>query len=116
MALLVNQALFMRSFFNIAEQRGLEYFVMEAFDQPWKTSFEGRAAGHWGMYDLDRQPKWSLTGPVQETPAWLSWALGASLFDFNSVQHRNPFFGGSSNGNTTTPGRHSRLASSELKM
>jgi Putative porin len=28
--------------------------------------------------------------------------VGASLFDFNSVQHRNPFFGGSSNGNTTT--------------
>jgi hypothetical protein len=28
--------------------------------------------------------------------------LGASYFDFNSVQHRNPFFGGSSNGNTTT--------------
>ncbi len=31
-----------------------------------------------------------------------SLTLGASLFDFNSVQHRNPFFGGSSNGNTTT--------------
>ena len=28
--------------------------------------------------------------------------LGASLFDFNSVQHRNAFYGGSSNGNTTT--------------
>jgi exo-beta-1,3-glucanase (GH17 family)/cellulose synthase/poly-beta-1,6-N-acetylglucosamine synthase-like glycosyltransferase len=78
----VNQALFMRSFFNIAEQRGLEYFVMEAFDQPWKVSFEGRAAGHWGMYDLDRQQKWPLTGPVQETPGWLGWALGASLAAF----------------------------------
>lgn len=31
-----------------------------------------------------------------------SLTLGASLFDFNSVQHRNTFFGGSSNGNTTT--------------
>jgi hypothetical protein len=78
----VNQALFMRRFFNIAEQRGLEYFVMEAFDQPWKVAFEGRAAGHWGMYDLDRAPKWPLTGPVSETPSWLGWALGASFAAF----------------------------------
>lgn len=28
--------------------------------------------------------------------------VGASYFDFNSVQHRNPFYAGSSNGNTTT--------------
>ncbi len=79
----VNQALFLRKFFNIAQQRGLDYFVMEAFDQPWKTSFEGRAAGYWGMFDLDRQAKWSMTGPVQETPDWAHWAeasvLGAVL-------------------------------------
>jgi len=75
----VNQAEFMRRFFIEAEQRGLDYFVMEAFDQPWKTSFEGRAAGYWGMYDLDRTAKWPLTGPVQEHPGWLGWALGATL-------------------------------------
>jgi exo-beta-1,3-glucanase (GH17 family)/cellulose synthase/poly-beta-1,6-N-acetylglucosamine synthase-like glycosyltransferase len=79
----VNQALFMRKFFNIAQRRGLDYFVMEAFDQPWKTSFEGRAAGYWGMFDLDRHAKWSMTGPVQETPGWFGWAvfsvLGAAL-------------------------------------
>jgi exo-beta-1,3-glucanase (GH17 family)/cellulose synthase/poly-beta-1,6-N-acetylglucosamine synthase-like glycosyltransferase len=75
----VNQALFLRKFFNIAQQRGLDYFVMEAFDQPWKTSFEGRAAGYWGMYDLDRHAKWSMTGPVTEHPNWLGWALGATL-------------------------------------
>lgn len=78
----VNQAEFMRRFFIEAQRRGLNYFVMEAFDQPWKVSFEGRAAGHWGMLDLDRQPKWSLTGPVLETPAWPLWAGGATLFAF----------------------------------
>ncbi len=71
----VNQALFMRKFFNIAQQRGLDYFVMEAFDQPFKTSFEGRAAGYWGMYDLDRHAKWALTGSVLETPNWTEWAI-----------------------------------------
>jgi exo-beta-1,3-glucanase (GH17 family)/cellulose synthase/poly-beta-1,6-N-acetylglucosamine synthase-like glycosyltransferase len=70
----VNQATFLREFFNIAKERNLDYFVMEAFDQPWKTSFEGRAAGYWGMYDLDRNAKWSMTGPVQETPNWAPWA------------------------------------------
>jgi len=78
----VLQARFLRDFFNIAQKQHLDYFVMEAFDQPWKTSFEGRAAGYWGMWSLDRQAKWSLTGPVQQNRAWLAWALGSSLLGF----------------------------------
>ncbi|MCW3475788.1 glycosyltransferase [Limobrevibacterium gyesilva] len=70
----VNQALFLRRFFADAQAHGLDYFVMEAFDQPWKTSFEGRAAGYWGMLDLDRQAKWAMVGPVEETPSWPLWA------------------------------------------
>jgi exo-beta-1,3-glucanase (GH17 family)/cellulose synthase/poly-beta-1,6-N-acetylglucosamine synthase-like glycosyltransferase len=73
----VNQAAFLRGFFNIARQRGLDYFVIEAFDQPWKTSFEGRAAGYWGIMDLDRHAKWAMTGPVVETPTWPGWAGGS---------------------------------------
>jgi exo-beta-1,3-glucanase (GH17 family)/cellulose synthase/poly-beta-1,6-N-acetylglucosamine synthase-like glycosyltransferase len=74
-----NQALFMRQLFVTARQRGLDYFVMEAFDQPWKTSFEGRAAGYWGMMDLDRHAKWPMTGPVVETPNWPLWAIPSVL-------------------------------------
>jgi exo-beta-1,3-glucanase (GH17 family)/cellulose synthase/poly-beta-1,6-N-acetylglucosamine synthase-like glycosyltransferase len=75
----VNQARFLRDFFNIAQKEHLQYFVMEAFDQPWKTSFEGLAAGYWGMFSLDRHAKWSLTGPVQNNPGWLPWAAGSAL-------------------------------------
>jgi exo-beta-1,3-glucanase (GH17 family)/cellulose synthase/poly-beta-1,6-N-acetylglucosamine synthase-like glycosyltransferase len=75
----VNQARFMRDFFNLAAKEHLQYFVMEAFDQPWKTSFEGRAAGYWGMFTLDRHQKWSLTGPVENNPQWVFYALGAAL-------------------------------------
>ncbi|MGO9817409.1 MAG: glycosyltransferase [Acidocella sp.] len=75
----VNQARFLRDFFNLAQQDHIDYFVMEAFDQPWKTSFEGRAAGYWGMFTLDRQAKWSLTGAVENNPNWLEYALGACL-------------------------------------
>ncbi len=78
----VNQAMFLRKFFRIADRENLDYFVMEAFDQPWKASFEGRAAGYWGMMDLDRQEKWPLTGAVQENPGWAGWALGGSLAAF----------------------------------
>jgi exo-beta-1,3-glucanase (GH17 family)/cellulose synthase/poly-beta-1,6-N-acetylglucosamine synthase-like glycosyltransferase len=74
----VNQARFMRSFLNIAAAQNLDYFAFEAFDQPWKTSVEGRAAGYWGMFDLDRHAKWAMTGPVMENPHWLRWALGAA--------------------------------------
>jgi exo-beta-1,3-glucanase (GH17 family)/cellulose synthase/poly-beta-1,6-N-acetylglucosamine synthase-like glycosyltransferase len=69
-----NQAMFMREFFVAAQDRHLNYFVMEAFDQPWKTSFEGRAAGYWGMMDLGRHAKWAMTGKVVENPHWLEWA------------------------------------------
>ena len=75
----INQALFLRRFFVDAQRRGLDYFVMEAFDQPWKTSFEGRAAGYWGLLDLDRRAKWPMSGPVRETPGWQAWAGGSVL-------------------------------------
>jgi exo-beta-1,3-glucanase (GH17 family)/cellulose synthase/poly-beta-1,6-N-acetylglucosamine synthase-like glycosyltransferase len=75
----VNQARFMRDFFNLAQKDHIQYFVMEAFDQPWKTSFEGRAAGYWGMFTMDRAPKWSMTGPVENNPAWVFYALGSIL-------------------------------------
>ncbi len=75
----VNQARFMRDFFNIAQQKHIDYFVMEAFDQPWKTSFEGRAAGYWGMFTMDRHQKWSLTGAVENNPDWIFYAAGSAL-------------------------------------
>ncbi len=78
----VNQARFMRDFLAQARQRHLEYFVMEAFDQPWKTSFEGRAAGYWGMYTLGRHLKWSPIGAVRNHPTWPFYALGAMLLSF----------------------------------
>src|SRR3546814_352836 len=33
----VNQAWFLRTFLNYAEDHGLDYYIMEAFDQPWKA-------------------------------------------------------------------------------
>src|SRR3546814_9423136 len=57
---LVNQATFMREFLNRAKDADLTYYVMEAFDQPWKASEEGAAGSYWGIYNADRQPKFPM--------------------------------------------------------
>lgn len=74
-----NAARFMREFLLEAETRGLDYYVMEAFDQPWKEAGEGRVGAYWGMFDAFRQLKYPLTGPVDEDPAWRVKAIASTL-------------------------------------
>lgn len=71
---LVNQATFMREFLNRAKDADLTYYVMEAFDQPWKASEEGAAGSYWGIYNADRQPKFPMKGSISEAPHWRIWA------------------------------------------
>ncbi len=73
-ASLVNQATFMREFLNRAKDADLTYYVMEAFDQPWKASEEGAAGAYWGIYNADRQPKFPMKGAISEAPQWRIWA------------------------------------------
>lgn len=75
----VNQARFGSQFVVAAQKRNLEYFIVEAFDQPWKIAQEGRPGANWGLYDADRQPKFAWTGPVSERKSWPLWALAAIL-------------------------------------
>jgi exo-beta-1,3-glucanase (GH17 family)/cellulose synthase/poly-beta-1,6-N-acetylglucosamine synthase-like glycosyltransferase len=77
-----NQAVFMRNFLRQANARGLDYFVMEATDQPWKVNEEGHAGAHWGMYDAYRQSKFKFSGQIQRDPNWQAKALVASLSGF----------------------------------
>jgi exo-beta-1,3-glucanase (GH17 family) len=60
------QAQIIRDFIARADAMGIDYSIIEAFDQPWKTS-EGSVGPYWGLFNADRQPKFALTGPV-ETP------------------------------------------------
>ena len=75
---LVNQATFMREFLNRAKDADLTYYVMEAFDQPWKASEEGAAGAYWGIYNADRQPKFPMKGSISEAPQWRLWAAIAA--------------------------------------
>ena len=63
-----NQALFVRRFLQQAHARGLDYYLIEAFDQPWKIATEGRAGAYWGLWDAWRSPKFALDGPVAADP------------------------------------------------
>ncbi|MCB1799379.1 MAG: glycosyltransferase, partial [Gammaproteobacteria bacterium] len=69
-----NQAKFLRRFLAAAERDKLVYYVMEAFDQPWKREIEGDVGSHWGIYDAEREPKFEFTTPVVAVPNWSSLA------------------------------------------
>lgn len=66
---LKNQATFLREFLSTATERGTDYFVLEAFDQIWKTN-EGAVGRYWGIYDAERNPKFPFTAPVTPVPEW----------------------------------------------
>ena len=64
-----NQAKFLREFLAQATSRGTDYFVLEAFDQIWKTD-EGAVGRYWGVYDAARNPKFPFVSPVTAVPEW----------------------------------------------
>jgi exo-beta-1,3-glucanase (GH17 family)/glycosyltransferase involved in cell wall biosynthesis len=72
---LSGQASFIRSWLRIAERDNIDYFLMEAFDQPWKETSEGRVGAYWGVFDAYREPKFSLTGPMRDDSDWWQKAL-----------------------------------------
>jgi glucan 1,3-beta-glucosidase len=65
----VNQAIFIQGFAAFARQRGVDFNVIEAFDQPWKIAHEGTVGGHWGLYDADGRAKVGLDDSVVESHA-----------------------------------------------
>lgn len=57
------QADVIRRFVAEAEHREIDYNLIEAYDQPWKTA-EGRVGPHWGLLTADGRQKFQLTGAV----------------------------------------------------
>lgn len=65
-----NQAKFLRRFIHKAQQEGIVFYVMEAFDQPWKAGIEGSVGGHWGVFDAAREQKFEMRSPIIAIPQW----------------------------------------------
>ena len=72
------QARFVRTFLERVAALDLDYYLMEAVDQPWKRATEGMVGAHWGLLDAARQAKFAFTGPLQEDPFWPRKALISS--------------------------------------
>jgi exo-beta-1,3-glucanase (GH17 family)/cellulose synthase/poly-beta-1,6-N-acetylglucosamine synthase-like glycosyltransferase len=65
-----NEAIFLRRFLARAEQEGYVYYLMEAFDQPWKKQVEGAVGAYWGVFDVERKPKFAFSDPIVQIPQW----------------------------------------------
>ena len=78
-ASLGNEANFLREFLNTARSENIDYYIIEAFDQPWKVILEGTGGAYWGIFDSNRNWKFSLEGKVAPLPGWQLGALVAAI-------------------------------------
>jgi cellulose synthase/poly-beta-1,6-N-acetylglucosamine synthase-like glycosyltransferase len=74
-----NEAIFLRRFLDKARTEGYVYYVMEAFDQPWKADLEGAVGAYWGVYDVNRQPKFEFYKPIIPIKEWRILAIASIL-------------------------------------
>lgn len=72
-------ASFISDFLRLADAKGMDYNLVEAFDQPWKVALEGTVGGAWGLLDELRHPKYDADGRLSELPNWSIYAALASL-------------------------------------
>lgn len=79
-ASLANEAYFIRSFVQLAMEKGYDYYLLEAYDGPWKGGNEGAVGAYWGLFDASGSPKFPFTGMLRSFPEWRGYAVGAALF------------------------------------
>ena len=75
-----NEAYFVRAFVQHAMEKGYDYYIMEAYDQPWKDAAEGSVGRYWGLFDAGGRAKFAFTGLLRNFPEWRGYAsLAAAL-------------------------------------
>jgi exo-beta-1,3-glucanase (GH17 family) len=74
----IEQAAVLRDFISRAEAYGIDYNIIEAFDQPWKTN-EGGVGMYWGMFDASRKAKFAWSGVVHDADHWKLASLAVLL-------------------------------------
>ncbi|MEZ5563943.1 MAG: glycosyltransferase [Gammaproteobacteria bacterium] len=72
-----NEAMFLRRFLANAREQGYVYYLMEAFDQPWKAQSEGSVGAYWGVWDVNREAKFAFKAPIVRIPEWRTLAAVA---------------------------------------
>jgi exo-beta-1,3-glucanase (GH17 family)/cellulose synthase/poly-beta-1,6-N-acetylglucosamine synthase-like glycosyltransferase len=80
-----DQAIYLRTMVNRLNRQGFNYFVIEAYDQPWKASDEGSVGAYWGVFNAARQQKFNFEGPVVAIPQWRVLAVGSVVMALLSL-------------------------------
>jgi exo-beta-1,3-glucanase (GH17 family)/cellulose synthase/poly-beta-1,6-N-acetylglucosamine synthase-like glycosyltransferase len=65
----MEQAKVIRDFAKRAESYGIDYNIVEAIDQPWKTN-EGGVGPYWGLFDASGHAKFDWTGALVNPEHW----------------------------------------------
>jgi exo-beta-1,3-glucanase (GH17 family)/cellulose synthase/poly-beta-1,6-N-acetylglucosamine synthase-like glycosyltransferase len=78
------EAAFLRKFFELARRMKYDYYVIEAYDQPWKGAAdrEGAVGAFWGMFDAEGKAKLTLSGPLSSFAGWKTFAAIAACLTF----------------------------------
>lgn len=74
----IAQAEVLRDFVRRAEALSIDYNIIEAYDQPWKT-MEGGVGPYWGLFDASRTAKFSWTGPITDPNHWKLAAIAVLI-------------------------------------
>jgi exo-beta-1,3-glucanase (GH17 family)/cellulose synthase/poly-beta-1,6-N-acetylglucosamine synthase-like glycosyltransferase len=79
-ASLANEAYFVRGFVQLAMDKGWDYYLLEAYDQPLKKrDTEGAVGAYWGLFDATGHPKFGFTGGLRNFPEWRRYALAVAF-------------------------------------
>jgi exo-beta-1,3-glucanase (GH17 family)/cellulose synthase/poly-beta-1,6-N-acetylglucosamine synthase-like glycosyltransferase len=76
---LADEAYYIRNFVKLALVKGYDYYIVEAYDQPWKARDEGTVGAYWGLFDANGDPKFGFTGMLRSFPQWRTYALGGAI-------------------------------------
>ncbi|HWC63920.1 MAG TPA: glycosyltransferase, partial [Rhizomicrobium sp.] len=75
-----NEAYFIRGFVQLALDKGWDYYLLEAYDQPVKKrDIGGAVEAYWGLFDASGHPKFAFTGMLRNFPSWRNYALAVAF-------------------------------------
>ena len=91
-----NQARVVSEILELARVQKFRVNLIEAYDQPWKRTFEGTVGGHWGLFDAEsRALKYPAGVPISNFPmakvyAGAGMLLAVMVFgvSFLTLRHR----------------------------
>ncbi|BBF92266.1 glycosyl transferase family 2 [Blastochloris tepida] len=89
------QAQVIRDFVARADAYGIDYNIVEAFDQPWKTN-EGSVGAYWGLFDGNRHLKFPLSGEITDARFGINLAIAlilGALFSLPVLRMARPTVG-----------------------